>query len=410
MAIKLAERMAELKASEIREILKLTQQPGMISFAGGLPAAEHFPVLELKAISEEVLEADGPQALQYSPTEGFMPLREAIAARMNSKLGTHVTADEILIICGSQQGLDLTGKILLDEGDTVLCESPTYLGAIHALKAYQPRFVEVPTDDDGMIGSELERCLAESNRAKLIYLNPNFQNPTGRTWSVERRRQLMEIVGRYRVAVIEDNPYGELRYEGSSLPSLKTFGEPDLVVYLGTFSKIFCPGLRIGWLAAGKSLFEKYVLVKQGTDLHTSTFSQRQVWMYLQNHDLDANIRRLCETYRIRRDTMLSAMDEEFPGRLRYTRPEGGFFVWVELPEEYNSRDLLIKSLEKKVAFVPGGSFFPNGGHENTFRLNYSTMPPELIIEGIRRLGRVLRKFIAMDPPRHDAESESEVA
>ncbi len=398
MAIQYARRMNELRASEIREILKLTQIPGMISFAGGLPAPEHFPASDLSTVTREVLEQEGGQALQYSPTEGLPPLREMISERLKTNFSVEVTADEVLIVSGSQQGLDLTGKILLDEGDIILCESPTYLGAINAFKTYSPQFVEVPTDDGGMIISELERFLAELDGVKLIYVNPDFQNPTGRTWSIERRREFMEVITRYGVPVFEDNPYGEIYFEGSTLPALKSLPGADLVIFAGTFSKILCPGLRIGWLAAEKSLMQKLVLVKQGTDLHTSTLAQRQIHAYMERFDINANIERMRETYRERRDVMLRTMDDEFPVRVRYTRPSGGFFVWVEIPEQCNARQLLIRCLEKEVAFVPGGSFFPNGGHENTFRLNFSAMPPERIVEGIQRLGRVMRDFLAHDP------------
>lgn len=398
MSAELAGRMAEMRTSEIREILKLTQKPGMISFAGGLPAAELFPVERVAKVTEEVLARDGYRALQYSTTEGDPELREAIAERMNRVLGTDVGTDEILITSGSQQGLDLSGKLFLDEGDVVLCESPTYLGAINALRAYRPRFVEVATDDEGMVIAELERCLAENERVKLAYVVPEFQNPTGRTWSLERRRAFLEVMSQHGLPILEDSPYAELRFEGEAVPSLKTLDTRGLVVFLGTFSKTFCPGLRVGWLAAERAMRERYVMIKQGADLHTSTLCQRQVAVYLELFDLEVDIERIRDTYRRRRDVMLRAMTEAFPGAIRYNRPQGGMFLWVELPAGIDARKVLELSLEDGVAFVPGSSFYPNGGHENTMRLNFSAMPEERIEDGVRRLARVLEKALTQAP------------
>jgi 2-aminoadipate transaminase len=394
MTIRLARRMDALKASEIREILKVTQRPEVISFAGGLPAPECFPVDEMRAVAEQVLRERGRTALQYSTTEGDPALRRAIAARMNRTMGTAVSPDEILITSGSQQGLDLSGKVFLDEGDVVLCESPTYLGAINALQVFGPRFVEVPTDDEGMIVAEMERRLAAEPRAKLIYTVPDFQNPTGRTWSLARRRALLEAASRFGVPVIEDRPYGELRFEGAPVPPLAALDSAGLVVHLGTFSKVFCPGLRIGWLVAARPLLEKYVVVKQGADLHTSTLSQMEIAAYLDRFSLDANVARIREVYHLRRGAMLAAIDREFPAGIRCTRPQGGLFLWVELPPSLNARELLARCVERDVAFVPGGSFFPNGGHENTFRLNFSNMPEARIAEGIHRIAEVLREML----------------
>ena len=300
----------------------------------------------------------------------------------------------MLVTSASQQGLDLSGKVFLDEGDEVLCESPTYLGAINAFRAYGPRFVEVPTDDEGMIIQELEKRLLACERVKLVYVVPDSQNPTGRTWSLARRRAFMEVISLYRIPVIEDNPYSEVRFEGESLPALKSMDEEGLVVFLGTFSKIFSPGMRIGWVAAPPPILEKYVLVKQGTDLHTSTLAQMQLTAYLEMFDLDANLAKVREAYRRRRDAMVRALDREMPAGVTFTRPSGGLFLWVELPDRLDARQVLAACLERHVAFVPGGSFFPNGGHENTLRLNFSNMPEDRIDEGISRLGAVLREFL----------------
>lgn len=394
MAVKFANRMEGLKGSEIRELLKLTENPEVISFAGGLPAPELFPVEEMKKISVEVLEQEGRMALQYATTEGFAPLREHIADRMNIKSQTNVTKDSILITNGSQQGLDFSGKIFLDEGDVVLCESPSYLGAINAFKAYCPKFIEVPTDKDGMLMDELEKILETTDKVKMIYVIPDFQNPTGRTWPLERRKRFMELINKFEIPVIEDNPYGELRFEGESLPSLKSMDEKGLVVYLGSFSKIFCPGYRLGWICASPEILNKYIFVKQGADLQASSISQREVSRFMDEYDLDAHVEKIKDVYRKRRDLMLRMLEEELPEGLEFTRSEGGLFTWVELPEHLNAKEIMTKCLENNVAYVPGGSFFPNGGKENTFRLNYSTMPEERIIEGVKRLGAVLREFM----------------
>jgi 2-aminoadipate transaminase len=391
MTARFARRLNVMKASEIRELLKITQRPEVISFAGGLPAPELFPIHELKQVAADVLEHEGTKALQYSTTEGHPGLREQIVRRMNRDLGTSYTAAQVLITSGSQQGLDLTGKLFLDEGDEVLCESPTYIGAINAFRAYEPRFVDVPTDEDGMIPEELERCIAAARRPKYIYAIPTFQNPTGRTWTVERRRAMLEVAARHGLVVVEDDPYGQLCFEGTTPPALAAMAKDVPVVYLGTFSKIFCPGMRIGWLAAPPELYEKYALAKQGLDLNTSTLGQYQLLAYLEHFDIDASIARIREVYRRRRAAMLAAIEQEFPAGVTWTRPRGGLFLWVTLPEAVSARDALAQALEQNVAFVPGGSFFPNGGHENTMRLNYSNMPEDRITEGIRRLGAVLR-------------------
>lgn len=393
MALKYAKRMDGIKASEIRELLKLTQQPDIISFAGGLPAPELFPVDIVKEMSEEVLDEMGTKALQYGPTEGFDPLREKIAERM-SKFGVKTEAKNILITSGSQQGLDFTGKIFLDKDDIVLCESPSYLGALNAFKAYQPKFIEVPTDNDGMNMDALEEILENNEKVKLIYVIPDFQNPSGRTWSVERRKRIIELANKYNLPIVEDNPYGELRFEGEMPPSIQSFDTEGRVIFLGTFSKTFCPGFRLGWTCAEYEVLNKYILIKQGADLQASTMSQMILDRFLTKYDLDDHIEKIKAVYVKRRDLMLKTMEEEFPKEVTFTRPEGGLFTWVTLPEHINARDLATKAIEKKVAFVPGGSFFPNGGNENTFRLNYSNMDEERIVIGVKRLAESIKEMM----------------
>ena len=393
MRMKFANRIDSLRASDIREILKITQRAEVISFAGGLPAPELFPVEEMKQISRLLMEESGRVALQYSTTEGYEPLRQKIAARIGRKFQTQASAEEVMITSGSQQALDFTGKLFLDAGDVVLCESPTYLAAISAFRAYQPEFIDVPTDDDGMIIEELERILATTDNVKLVYVIPDFQNPTGRTWSLERRRRFIETVSRYGVAVLEDNPYGELRFEGEILPSIKSMDREGLVIGTGTFSKTFCPGMRIGWLVAAPPVIEKYVLIKQGADLCTSLRNQMEIDLFMERFDFEGNLVRLTELYRQRRNAMVAALEAMMPEGVSFTRPQGGLFLWVTLPERIKAIELLKRCLEQNVAFVPGDSFFPNGGVENTLRLNYSNMPEDRIREGVARLAAAIRSM-----------------
>lgn len=388
-----SDRVKKLKASEIREILKLTQQPEIISFAGGLPAPEMFPVEAYKTMAVKVMDDMGREALQYSTTEGYDPLREKIAKRMICS-GIEATKDDILITNGSQQGLDFTGKIFINPGDYVLCESPSYLGAINAFRAYECEFQEIETDSDGMVMEDLEQMIQKQPRAKFIYVIPDFQNPSGRTWSKERRQQLVEIADQYNLVIIEDNPYGELRYEGNPIPSVKSFDTEGRVVYLGTFSKTFSPGLRIGWVLASPVLLNKYITVKQGADLQASSMSQRVLNAFLENYDFDAHIKSIIEVYHKRRDLMISEMIKHFPDKAVFEMPKGGLFAWVMLPAHVDAKELMKIAVQNKVAFVPGGSFFPNGGKENSMRLNFSNMPEEKIVEGIERLGKILRDYI----------------
>lgn len=389
-----ARRMKNFQASDIAAILKVTADPEIISFAGGLPAPELFPIEEMKVVTAHVLEKYGAKALQYSTTEGYAPLRGKIANRMNEKYKTRLTTENIMITTGSQQSLDLLGKMLLDEGDVVLCESPTYLGALSAFNGYSPRYVEIATDDEGMVPDSLEEALKKEKRVKAIYVIPDFQNPTGKTWSIQRRKSFIEIISRYSVVVIEDNPYGELRFQGEMLPSLKSLDKTGNVVLLGTFSKIFCPGMRIAWLCAEGELYERFAYLKQAADLHSPTLSQYEIDSYMEMYNLDAHVAKLIELYKKRRDIMMEAIQASFPSDVSYTKPEGGLFSWITLPEGVNGRDLLITAIAKKVAFVPGGAFFPRGGHENTLRLNYSNMPPEKIRRGIHLLSEAMDQYL----------------
>lgn len=393
MEVRFSERAMGLKASEIRELLKLAEMPEIISFAGGLPAPELFPVKEMEEVSQKVLEKDGKLALQYSSTEGFTPLREIIAKERMTPAGVNVTANDIAITSGSQQGLEFSARIFVNEGDTVICESPSYLGAINAFKAYRPNFVEISMDDNGMIIEELEKALKANPNAKMIYTIPDFQNPTGRTMSDDRRKRVAELAAEYKVPVIEDNPYGDLIFEGTRHPSIKSFDKEGWVVYLGTYSKTFCPGLRIGWICAAPQILEKYIIVKQGADLQCSSFDQRATALFMQTYDLNKHIEKIKVVYSHRRDLMIDSIKKYFPEGIKYTFPTGGLFTWIELKEGLDAAEVLKEALKENVAYVPGGSFFPNGGHPNFFRMNYSCMDEEKIVEGIKRLGKVLAKF-----------------
>ena len=390
--MKFAKRMERMQSSEIRELLKLTAQPDIISFAGGLPAPELFPVKEIAKVSHDLVEKEGQQLLQYATTEGRPTLRAKIAARMKDKYHTEVDPDEILITTGSQQCLDFAGKLFLDPGDVVLCESPSYLGALNAFNAYEPTFVEVPTDNVGLIPEELDKILSTTDRCKFIYVIPDFQNPTGRTWSLERRKKFMEVINKHNLPVLEDNPYGALRYEGEILPSLKSMDTKGLVMFLGTFSKIFCPGLRLGWVAASKDVVSEYVKIKQSADLHTSNFDQGIADAYMENYDLDKHVEEIKALYKKRRDLILKTMAEEFPAGTEWTHPEGGLFLWLTFPQGCSADKVFHKCIEMKVAGVTGDAFYPNGKTDRNMRINFSNMPEEKIIEGVKRMAKAIRE------------------
>ena len=390
--VQFSSRMSQLKGSAIRELLALANKPEVLSFAGGMPAPELFPVYKIKAATDAVLDEQGRVALQYSSTNGFEHFRQQIADRMEAKLNIKTTADNILVTSGSQQGLDYSARVFCDKGDVVIIESPSYLGALNAFKACEPNFVAIPTDGDGMIMEELEKVLATTENVKMIYVIPDFQNPSGRTWPLERRKQFMEIINKYEIPVVEDNPYGELRFEGEYLPALKSMDTKGLVVFLGTFSKILAPGYRLGWVCADDEILAKYNFMEQAASLQASTVGQMETSKWIDMFDLDAHVNTIRECYRKRRAVMLETLAKELPEPCTFTRPDGGLFAWVVLPEYMDAKDLQMKCLAKKVAFVPGGSFFPNGGHENTLRLNYSCMPEDKIVQGITALCQTIKE------------------
>ncbi|WP_373898426.1 PLP-dependent aminotransferase family protein [Haloimpatiens sp. FM7315] len=393
MDIEFSHRSLGLKASEIRELLKLTQRPEVISFAGGLPAPELFPIEKINLITTKVLNEQGRQALQYSTTEGYNPLREIIVKERMNKSGVKTAIQNILIVNGSQQALDFSAKLFVNKGDIIICESPSYLGALNAFKAYEPTFLEISMDDDGMNMDELEEALKNHNNVKMIYTIPDFQNPSGKTMSVERRKRIAELSSKYKIPVIEDSPYGELIFEGSPYPCIKSFDKDGYVITLGTFSKTFCPGLRLGWICAHEEILKKYILLKQGSDLQSNTLTQMIAAKFMQEYSLDEHIEKIISVYKKRRDIMLDSMEKYFPKEVTFTYPKGGLFTWVNLREDIDSIDVNVQALKQNVAFVPGASFYPNGGNLNHFRLNYSNMNEERILEGIKRLGNVIKQY-----------------
>ena len=389
-----AKRMDNIKASDIRELLKIIGNPGIISFAGGLPAPELFPVEEMKAALDAVLDENGRTALQYGQTEGWKPLREHIVKRLEKRNNIHTDPEHILLTAGSQQGLDFMGKLFLDPGDVVVMESPSYLGAINAFKQYECNFAEVPTDENGMIMSELDRILTETEHVKLIYVIPDFQNPSGRTWPLERRKEFMEIINRHHVVAIEDNPYGDLRFKGEYLPALKSMDPEENIVYFGTFSKILAPGFRIGWTVASAAITEKLNLIAQAAVLQTSTINAMAIAKYLDMFDIDEHVAQILPVYKHRCELMIRTMRECFPPEVKFTDPDGGLFTWIELPEHINGRKVAERCLEKGVAVVPGDGFFPNGENKHCFRVNYSNASDEQLVEGVHRLNDTIREFL----------------
>jgi len=386
-----AQRTQAMTSSIIRDLLKLTQQPDVISFAGGLPAPELFPIREFKEACAYILEHDGARALQYGPTDGYPPLKEFLVEKMQ-KYGVPAEMENVLITNGSQQALDLIGKVFINRGDVIVTEAPTYLGALQAWNLFGPRYVTVPSDDDGMQVDKLEEIL-KREKVKFIYVLPNFHNPAGVTLAEERRYRLVEIAGKYGVPIIEDDPYGELRFEGRDLVPIIVLHKEN-VIYLSTFSKTLAPGIRLGWVTAPGRVIDRLIMAKQAADLHTSTFVQMVANDICQRGILKRHVQIIRKVYKERRDVMLAAMEEFFPKGVTWTRPQGGMFLWVRLPEKVDAAKLLRVALEEKVAFVPGAAFFPNGGGHNTMRLNYSNASPEMIREGIRRLGRAIAREI----------------
>ena len=380
-----SERAQQLQSSFIREILKITQRPEIISFAGGLPSPATFPVEVMKAAYDKVLSETGKVALQYGPTDGYGPLREWIANSLSTE-GSRILPEQILMTSGSQQALDLLGKVLIDEGSRVLVETPSYLGALQAFSVYRPEFKSVDTDEHGLVPSSLEGI---AQGARMLYALPNFQNPTGRSLSVERRQELVETCARLGVPLIEDDPYGSLSYKGAPSPKMVAMN-PDGVIYMGSFSKVLTPGIRLGYVCAPLPLVRRLELAKQAADLHTAQLTQMVVHEVVKDGFLDQHIPTIRQLYGDQCQVMLDAMQEHFPAGVSWTKPEGGMFIWVTLPQQIDAMKLLEQSLAARVAFVPGAPFYANDPASNTLRLSFVTVPPERIREGIAVLGKLI--------------------
>lgn len=389
-----ADRLKNLSGNAIREILKLIQQPDMISFAGGMPSPDAFPMEEFKDIMGDIISNADTNILQYSTSEGYQPLREYVAQWLKAK-GIDVKAEEVLITSGSQQGIDLSAKAFLNTGDKVIVENPTYLAALQIFKTYQGQFAVVEGDEAGVLPTVLEATLEkEKEKSKLLYLIPTFQNPTGITMSKERREEIVKLTNKYDITIIEDDPYGDLRYSEEVIPPLKAFDQTGQIIYLGSFSKIISPGLRVGYAVAPKEVLTKLVIGKQATDVHTPNLSQAIVYEFLKRGLLEEHIKKIRAQYKAKRDLMLKCLNDYFPPEISWTIPGGGLFIWVELPEGVASVELLQEAVKEKVAFIPGHSFFATGGGENTVRLNFSNASAEEITNGMKKLGQVIDKFL----------------
>ncbi len=390
-------------SSGITELLKNSQRDGIISFAGGFPAPELFPKEEFKEASNFVLSFQSQRALQYGSTPGFDPLREFLARKMSAS-GVKAEMENILITSGSQQSLDLIGRLFLNEHDRILCEKPTFIGALQAWRPYQVEYLAIPMDEDGLIPEYLEKSL--ECRPKLLYTMPDFHNPTGLSLSLQRRLSLLSLMDNIPIPIVEDDPYSELRFDGDPIPSLISLEgkkssdalpttssnglENGRVIYLGTFSKILAPGLRLGWMVGSSDFIQDATQIKQGVDLQSSSLTQMITYQLIKDGFLPTHIKRIKAIYQQRRDLMLEAMQHEFPAGVSWTHPMGGLFLWVRLPEGLDASNLLIRALEKNVAYVPGSIFFPDGSGHNSFRLNFSNSQPEQIKQGIKRLGEVM--------------------
>ncbi len=386
--IRFASRFDKVTGSAIREIFKVIAQPGMISFAGGNPSPDALPDALVSELSRYVLEQDGKAILQYGATEGYRPFVESLKAYVSKQLGVEIPA--VLPVTGSTQAMDLLCKALIDPGDTVLVENPSFLGNLQCLKLYQANLVPVESDDQGLLPDDLEKKIQQYH-PKLLYTIPTFQNPTGKSLPEDRRKAVAELANKYGMVVAEDDPYRDLRYRGTAAPSIKSFDENGWVMFLGSFSKIISPGLRVGYIAGNADIIRKCTVGKQSTDVHTSNLNQAIVDQFLRRDLLPEHIRTICAGYGAKMDRMLSSL-EAFPAGVRFTRPEGGLFIWAELPEKIDAVSMLSKAVERKVAYVPGTYFCVDGGHLNTIRLNFSNSTPEQIDTGMAALREIIEQ------------------
>lgn len=375
-------------------ILKAAADPKIISFAGGLPAPELFPVEGMKEATDKVYAEHGQQALQYGAAKGVTELRELILKRVKEKENIDAKLENVMVTTGSEQAIDLVGKAFVNPGDTVLVEEPTYLCALDVFRSYGANFVSVPMDDDGMKMDALEEALKAHPETALVYTVPNFQNPTGRTMPAERRKKFAELAAKYDVPVLEDNPYGDIRFAGEHVPSVKSFDHAGKVFYMSTFSKILAPGFRLGWLVADPKVIEKLTVLKQSADLHTDNLVQYVVTEFFKENDVDAHVKEISDLYGKRKQLMIDGIEKYFPKDVKYTDPEGGMFLWVEVPGVTDTVELFKQCLEHNVAFVPGDPFFAGKPQPGTFRLNYSNMQEDQIEVGLKRLGEALSQVL----------------
>lgn len=394
MEEKFSDKVKHLEASAIREIFKLLAKPGIISFAGGAPAPELFPKKELGEIAKDVLAQQGEIALQYGVTEGYVPLRDWVKNRLKSQnIGTEI--DETIITSGGQQGIDLAAKSLLNAGDGVVCEEPSFIGGLNAYRSNNAEIYGVPVESDGLSTEKLEEILKQHNNIKILYTIATFQNPSGITMSLEKRKKVLELAEKYDFIIFEDNPYGELRFAGENVPTLKSMDTTGRVVYFGSFSKILSPGMRLGFVCAHKALMERMIICKQVQDVHTNVLSQMIAYEFVTRYDIDAHIAKLCEVYGKRCKFMMDCMDKYFPSSVTHTNPEGGLFLFCTMPDGYDSKKVMQKVLEQGVAFVPGATtMIDDKKVYSTFRMNYSTASESQIEEGIKKMGAVLKEIV----------------
>lgn len=391
MSLRFAERMNNVKPSAIRQLLKLGADPHIISFGGGYPDASLFPLEQLDHVYRTAILDQGRESLQYTLSNGSLKLREQIAERMANE-GVVCGPDNVLVLQGAQQGLDLVAKLLINKGDGIAVEDPTFLGALIAFNPYEPRYIPVKMDDDGMDMDALAHALETNTGIKFIYVIPDFQNPTGVTLSLDRRKRLIELANQHDLIVLEDSPYREIRYQGEALPPIKTFDTQDRVIYLGSFSKILAPGLRMGWAVASEALIQQLSLLKLAADTQCSTLNMAAVSLFMENYDMEAHIASIRDVYRHKKDLMLNTIKETFPASIHYTQPSGGMFTWLTFPEGFDAAEFMLEQAlpNAKVAYVPGASFFAVEQKANTARVSYSTQSDENIVKGISALGQLL--------------------
>lgn len=389
-----SKRISGLQPSAIREILKATQDPAIIPFAAGNPDAASFPIEEVKKISAEIFETAPVTALQYGVTEGYRPLIERLTKFVKDRYNIGKDFDSLIVTSGAQQVMDLATKALCDLGDTVICECPSFIGSLNCFRSYGCKLAGVPVEADGMNIEKLEEAIKNATNPRFIYTIPNFQNPSGATMSLEKRRAVYALAKKYGLLILEDNPYGDLRVSGEDIPSIKSFDEDGIVIYAGSFSKLLAPGIRVGYIVAPSPIIAKMTVGKQASDVHTPVFSQMLVDKWMEQNDVNAHIEKIREIYRRKLNLMCDLIDTELGDFVKYVRPEGGLFVWCELPENVNMLEFVTDCIANKVAVVPGSAFMINDEETNCFRMNFSTPSDEKIVEGMKILGKVKEKYI----------------